>query len=291
MSVEILKPGSKGDSNFDNDDVLFGDSDDQGNDDRGNDDQGQGFLKKLPPVGLGNLDANATDGNGHALFGSGNPSTNWEIQSNSNFQLGTNIHYRTGDQILPEANDHGTLIYDAPAGPQVVDTAHGVSSAQANRGATSFDFSFSTGHGSNPETIQSFLAHGGEMLVKIDVDPTAKTDFLTLHAVYDSTLNAGGSHVVWEDKNGSVVIGDDSGNQYVTQNSQNLAFYQSLIDTNPNKPGVQTGGVSPPGQYDLVFEMLDHGNASAHGLANSDSQGNGNVVAFQHTQLNLTSPT
>jgi hypothetical protein len=274
MGVKNPKPGANGNSDSDN-----------------NDDQGQGFLKKFPTV-QGNLDANATDGNGYVLFGSGNPSTNWEIQSNSNFQLGTNIHYRTGDQIMPVVNDHGTLIYDAPAGPQVVDLAHNVSSANPNRGATSFDFSFSTGHGSNPETIQSFLAHGGQMLVNIDLDPTAGTSFLALHAVYDPTLNAGGSHVVWEDKSGHVVIGDDSGNQYVTQNSQNFAFYASLIDTDPHTPGIQPGGVSPPGQYDLVFEMIDHpGNPSAQGLASSNDNGNGHIVALQHTQLNLITPT
>jgi len=285
MGGKGQKPGSKGDFDFDDDDVLFKDNNGRDND------QGQGFLRKFPTV-LGNLDTNATDGNGHALFGSGNPSTNWEIQSNSNFQLGTNVHYRTGDQITPVANDHGTLIYDAPAGPQVVDPAHNVSSAAPNRGATSFDFSFSTGHGSNPETIQSFLAHGGQMLLNIDLDPTAGTNFLALHAVYDPTTNTGGSHVVWEDKSGHVVIGDDSGNQYVTQNSQNLAFYQALIDTDPHTPGVQTGGVSPPGQYDLVFEMIDHGgNASAQGLASSEEHGNGHIVALQHTQLNLTAPT
>ena len=285
MGVKIPKPGSNGNSDSNNDDVLFGDNNDQGND------PGQGFLHKFPTV-LGSLDANATDGNGHILNGSGNPSTNWEIQSNSNFQLGTNIHYRTGDQIMPVANDHGTLIYDAPAGPQVVDPAHNVSSAAANRGATSFDFSFSTGHGSNPETIQSFLAHGGQMLVNIDLDPTAGTNFLALHAVYDATANPGGSHVVWEDTSGHVVIGDDAGNQYVTQNSQNLAFYKSLIDTDPNTPGIQQGGVSPPGQYDLVFEVIDHaGNPSAQGLASSEDHGNGHIVALQHSQLNLTVPT
>src|ERR1051326_2237572 len=111
MGVKIPKLGSNGNSDSDDNDVLFGGNSDQGNE------PGQGFLKKFPTV-LGNLDANATDGNGNALFGNGNPSTNWEIQSNSNFQLGTNIHYRTGDQIMPVANDHGTLIYDAPAGPQ-----------------------------------------------------------------------------------------------------------------------------------------------------------------------------
>ena len=276
MGVKVPKPASNGNSNSDDNGVQFGDNSGQGND------PGQGIFNKLPPVGFGDLDANATDGHNHALFGSGNPSTHWEIQSNSNFQLGTNIHYRTGDQIDPVANDHGTLIYDAPAGPQVVDPAHNVSSANAHRNATSFDYSFSTGHGGNPETIQSFLAHGGQMLLNIDIDPTAGTNFLALHAVYDPTVNPGGSHVVWETKNGTVVINDDGGNQYVSQNSENLAFFTSPPPFTP----------APAGQYDLVFEMIDHpGNPSAQGLASSNENGNGHIVALQHTQLNLITPT
>jgi len=55
MGVKIPKPGSNGNSDSNNDDVLFGDNNDQGND------PGQGFLHKFPTV-LGSLDANATDG-------------------------------------------------------------------------------------------------------------------------------------------------------------------------------------------------------------------------------------
>lgn len=283
MSVKVPKLGSNG--NSDNDDVLFGD----------NNDQGQGFLNKFSTA-VGDLDTNATDGNGHALFGSGNPATGWEIQSNGEFQLGTNVHYRKGDQISPTTDDHGTLIYQVPAGPQVVDPAHGVSSAQSNVNAINWDYSFSTGHGTNTETLQNFLTHG-QMLIQIDTDPGQGTNFLTLHAVYDPSKNTEGarsSGIVWEDNAGDVVIHDDDGNANVTQNSQNPAFYASLIDTNPTQPGIQppSNGIAPPGQYDLVFEMIDHkGNASAQGLASSDDHGNGHIVALQHTQLNLVAPT
>jgi hypothetical protein len=62
--------------------------------------------------------------------------------------------------------------------------------------------------------------------------------------------------VVWETSAGQIVIADDAGNQYVTQNSQNLAFYQSLIDTDPHSPGIQTGGISPAGQYTIESEIV-----------------------------------
>jgi len=255
----------------------MGDNDDNG----GDNDHGRHGNHHLPPTRLGDLDANATDGNGSVLFGDGNPATNWEVETNQNFQLGTNVHYRTGDQILPVADYHGTLIYQGPAGPQVVDPAHDVSQAAANRGAVSWDYSFSTGHGSNPETIQSFLTHG-QMLIQIDLDPGKGTNYLDLHAVYDPSVNTAGSHVVWEDKRGGVVIGDDSGNAFVTQNSQNPAFFASLIDTDPHQKGIQPGGVSPAGQYDIVFTMVDN-SAPGHG--------DNHIVAQQHDVLVLANPT
>ena len=75
--------------------------------------------------------------------------------------------------------------------------------------------------------------------------------------MYNASVNAGGSHVVWEDSHNNVVIGDDGGNAYVTQNSQNYAFYQSLIDTNPHAPGVQTGPIGPAGTFDIEAQVVN----------------------------------
>jgi len=215
-------------------------------------------IGNLPDVILdATLDANATDGHGNALNGSGIPASGWEIQNNGPFQLATNVHYRTGDMADPVSVDgHNVMTYNMPAGPQVQDPDHNVSTDRADRGATSFDFSFSTGHTGTNLTIQDFLANGGEFIWKLDLDPTQKNDPLVLHAVYDAALNPGGSHVVWETADGTPVIHDDAGNAYVTQNSQNLAFYQGLIDTDPHTPGIQTGGISPAGQYTIESEIV-----------------------------------
>jgi hypothetical protein len=160
--------------------------------------------------------------------------------------------------VQPAAvTDDGVLVYNMPAGAQVVDPAHGVFTANANRAATSFDFSFDTGVGPGAhQTIQDFLASGGEFIFKIDLDPTAHNNPLTLHAVYDPVHNTGGSHVVWEDAHSNVIIGDDGGNGYVTQNSQNYAFYNSVIDTDPHMPGIQTGSVGPAGMFDLEAQIV-----------------------------------
>jgi hypothetical protein len=134
-------------------------------------------IGNLPDVNTNaTLDANATDGNGHILNGSGNPASGWEIQNNGPFQLATDVHYRQGD-----------------AGQQVADPAHNVppDSGAHPHGATSFDFSFSTAHTGNM-TIQDFLANGGEFIWKLDLDPTQHNDPLVLHAVYDPVHNTGG---------------------------------------------------------------------------------------------------
>ena len=214
---------------------------------------------KLPSTLLdATLDVTATNGSGHTLNGSGNPIDGWEIQNHGTFQLAADVHYRTGDTVQPVAvTDDGLLIYSMPAGPQVVDTGHGVFAAASNRAATSFDWSFDTGVGAGPhQTIKDFLAAGGEFTVKIDLDPSQHDNPLTLHAVYNATLNPGGSHVVWEDSHNNVVIADDGGNDYVTQNSQNYAFYQSLIDIDPHTHGIQTGPVGPDGIFDIEEQIV-----------------------------------
>jgi hypothetical protein len=226
-------------------------------------------LYNLSPTYLdSDLDAaTATDGLGHALFGSGNPASGWEVQTNGSFQVGSNVHYRTGDTAQPVGvTDDGTLIYQMPAGPQVEDQQHGVSAGRPDRAATSFDFSFDTGVGSG-QTIEHFLASGGEFIFKIDLDPTQHNKPLTLHAVYDESLNTGGSHVVWEDSHNHVVIADDSGNQFTTQNSQNYAFYQSLIHVDPHTH--DQAQIGPAGLFDIEEQIIaphDHVVADVHSL-------------------------
>jgi hypothetical protein len=48
------------------------------------------------------------------------------------------------------------------------------------------------------------------------------------------------------------VIPDDEGTDHVTQNSQNLAFYRTQIDGDPNTPGIQPYNFGP-GQFDVVM--------------------------------------
>lgn len=226
--------------------------------------------KPLAPV-LFNHDLNialATDGLGHALFGSGNSIHGWEISEDSfqfkhdpiiqHFELASEVVYRQGDTVQPDSvtpEKRGGVVmhYTMPDGPQVVDAAHGVFAANANRSAASFNYEFTM----VDETIQQFLASGGELHFKIDMDAGPKVHFLDLHAVYDPIHNPGGSHVVWEDNGGNIFIADDGGNSHTTANSQNLAFYKTLIDVDPHTKGVQTGAIGFAGDYHIVEQIMD----------------------------------
>lgn len=241
------------------------------------------FAPRLPDTQLNaSLDvATATDGNGHALFGSGNPATGWQVQEAGHNEVGMHIHYRQGDTILPDAvKPNGVLVYHGPDGAQVADPAHHVPAANANRAAVNFDWSFDTGaNGPGGQTQQQFLANGGTEQIKIDLDPGAGFKWLWLDAKYDPAHNPNGSHVVWTAHNntfaaqgihqGDILVADDAGNTFATQNSTNLAFFNSLIDHDSHVPGIQGGSIAPAGTYDFELIMT---NAHHQTIADVHSQ-------------------
>ena len=105
----------------------------------------------------------------------------------------------------------------------------------------------------------------------IDLAPSDKVKYLKL------TLSQGGpvqaNPCLEPDLNGyqwiagdTVVIGDDEGTSKVTQNSQNYAFYRSLIDTDKNQPGVQPYTFGPA-HFDVVLMLKskdDHEDGGKH---------------------------
>src|SRR4051812_39689247 len=115
---------------------------------------------------VGTLDSSSYDTHGtpstaddEMFFGDGNLPTNYNISvdSKSHIELGLKIHYRQGNDITPTSVDKdGTAHYDAPAGTQVVDPAHGVGSANPARAAWNFDFSVNTGLDGSTSTLDNF---------------------------------------------------------------------------------------------------------------------------------------
>jgi hypothetical protein len=225
------------------------------------------------------LDPTATDGSHHALTGTGISDAGWQVQEVGHNEVAINIGYRTGGFIQPTAVEHnGDLDFTGRAGAQVIDLAHNVSTARADRGAMAEGWSFDTGaNGPGGMTQQQFLASGGHEQIKIDLDPGAGFKWLTLDAKYDPVHNPGGSHIVWSAHDntfaaqgvhqGDIVIADDGGNAFTTQNTTNLAFFNNQIDHDPHTAGIQSGGIAPAGHYEFDVSMTDahnHTIASIH---------------------------
>lgn len=214
------------------------------------------------------VDSTATDGHGHLLTGSGVPATGLQVTEQGHNELAIYMGYRTGDFIQPASvSPDGDLLFNGRAGAQVIDPAHNVTVARADRGAMAEGWSFDTGaNGPGGMTQQQFLAAGGQEIIKIDLDPGAGEKNLILKAVYDAVHNPGGSHIVWQAADntfaaqgihqGDILVADDGGNQYTTQNTTNLAFFNNLIDHNPNQAGIQSGPIAPAGDYGFEVETV-----------------------------------
>lgn len=182
------------------------------------------------------------------FYGSGNPDSGFTLVTAETRSVAIKAKYRQGDDIEGEFNGKDTVNYDVPDGFQVIDPDHGVPSANPNRWAFSFDYAFADTAG--PLKLD-------KLELKIDTDPTGKTQWLKLKGA--DVDNDG--LIEWVDKKGNVVIGDDAGNPglpgQVSQNSQNLAFYSSLIDTDPKKNGIQPYSPTDGGIFDVKLEYGD----------------------------------
>ncbi len=192
------------------------------------------------------LDDTAVDGD-ELYFGvGGNLPTNFVVQRDDDIEVGIKTHYRTGHDIpVSYVDTSGVLHTFVPAGPQVVDPEHGVSSAKADRTAWGLTFSLNTAYGDSPVTLADLQAK-----LKFDIDPTEGTDFLILDLVQINPTPAEGlSGYGWSDGITNV-INDDGGTPEVTQNSFNYAFIADRI--------VDSYVGFPPATFDVQLIVKGH---------------------------------
>lgn len=195
--------------------------------------------------------------------GSGNPIHSFMVKRNldAGIELALKIHFRQGNAIAPTyVDDKGLVHVEVPTGPQVVDPSRGVSSPHPGRAAWSFTFSYAALPGVAPN-LECYDAD-----LWFDLDPSSKTDYLKLELKKYTGPGPGQQNGYgWFPKKASTpVIGDDEGTAQVTQNSQNYAFYASLIDTNPSQPGVQPYAFGPA-EFDIVLKMKWKGDKNTCG--------------------------
>jgi hypothetical protein len=183
--------------------------------------------------------------NGFLFFGTGNPPTGFAQQEDQTtpLELDLSLIYRTGDTIQPAGiTGCGEIIYRVPAGPQVIDPAHNVTVANPNRAAWNFNYAVVLGDTS--DTLEQFLKEHNSLEIEIDLDPGPEVRTLTLHAVFDPMHNPAGSHIVWQTRQGQILFGDDGGTAQATENSENDAFWKTLIGSDPRHLGYSFGPAS-----------------------------------------------
>jgi len=196
---------------------------------------------------FGAVDASAVFGGAQMYFGSGNSPAGYHIDQNNTlgFQLDLKEHYRTGDAITPSSVDQdGTAHFTVPAGAQVVDPAHDVGSANANRSAWNFDYVVATGLNNTSSNLDSFtfklaITQNGTNTHIFDLNTATHTWIDEAHP----TIGFGG-----DDFNHPASAGVQS---HVAENSINLAFLAAAFG---NLATASAAGTT----YDIKLEAFDH---------------------------------
>ena len=196
------------------------------------------------------LSAEDTCTPGFIWQGAGNPNSTFQRKRNeeAGIELGIKGIVRQGPDIRSTYVDEDGLVHiEVPAGPQPGNPA---------RAAWNFTFSYDVSLDPSNPTLDQYKAE-----LWIDLDPSEKTDYLKLDLARVGPPTAAGPCPREPDRNGfgwkakgTTVIPDDEGTDRVTQNSQNLAFYASLIDGDPNTKGDQPYTFGP-GQFDVVMKI------------------------------------
>ena len=195
--------------------------------------------------------------------GSGNPGTIFQRMRNveDGVELAIKAINRFGPDIRSTYVDASGLVHiEVPSGTQ-----------SANRAKWNFSFSVDVGLKPGNPMLDSYDAE-----LWIDLDPTDKTKFLKLElkkfappAVAPASCSDGNANGFSWLSQGTPIIPDDEGPVtgptalQVTQNSQNLGFYLSLIDADPHTPGPQPYTFGP-GQFDVVLSIKKHGHGHEH---------------------------
>jgi hypothetical protein len=203
-----------------------------------------------------------SDHPGTMWAGSGIPTTNFVLRDypNGGINLAIKGHYRQGADIVPTfVDDAGVIHVEVPAGHQVADPDHGVPGDRTDLARWNFAYSVDVSRKAGAE-LTSFK---GELW--IDIDPTEKAKYYKLRLGQVSVLDGDQASGFGWAKQGVFIIGDDEGNANVTQNSQNLAFYDALIDADPSTPEMDSYVAAdfPPGIFDVILKLERRRNGKA----------------------------
>lgn len=175
----------------------------------------------------GTLSALAHDASGNIFAGIGNSADNYVIESNAAFdiELGLKVHYRTGDTVLPSFVDDATGVAHFTVDSGTQDGRHNENGVNVNRAAWNFDYS---------ALVDDELGNLDDFSIKLllDTDKSAAVNYVDLFS-FDPIAG----HQIEE---------------YLAQDSFNLAFASSIIDIDPDAEGIQPYTFGE-GQFDVTL--------------------------------------
>jgi len=204
------------------------------------------------------LDATAQDPGapGTMWAGTGIGAANFIIRQyeKAGIELAMKGHLRQGPDVPPTYIDgDGVIHVEVPTGSQP-----GVPNRAAWNFAYSYDVALDPG---NPD-LEDYRGY-----LMIDIDPSKETDYLKLRLDKLTDTPTGQRNGYGWVYMGTPVIPDDEGTSKVSQNSQNMAFYDDIIDADPDTPGQQSYVASGygPAQFDvkMVLKRGRHGKNEA----------------------------
>jgi hypothetical protein len=211
---------------------------------------------KLPVYLDRTVHPTAQDCPGFIWAGAGNTATTFQRKRNldAGVELAIKGKLRQGGDLRSSYVDGDGLVHiEVPTGSQPT---------VANRAAWNFDYSYDVAlDPSNPPLDR----YHGELW--IDLDPSKGTRYLKLRLARLAPNPGNQTCPTERDLNGlgwksgnTEVIPDDEGDpaSKVTQNSQNYAFYSSLIDSDPGQRGVQPYAFGPA-EFDVVMILSKKG--------------------------------
>lgn len=163
----------------------------------------------------GTIDPLSQNGSGKMLYGTGNPVDDWNLvrHEGAQVELGLKVKHRGGDEYAEAFIDFSGIAH--------YNVASGLQPGSPNRAEWNFDFAATD---FSPDTDFKYV-------LELDIDPGAGTNWLTLYSS-DNPLDT------------------STGGGNTFQNSSNIAFYASLIDTDAGTPGIQPYTLGT-GEFDL----------------------------------------
>lgn len=186
----------------------------------------------------GTLDPIAIDGD-EPHHGDGNDEDNFSIARNETYgrEAALQIKDRGGDAYDPTSVDaDGTVHWTAPSGE-----------GSPGRAVWNWDYSVASFGGDQLTNYQVSMS--------LDIDPSKDVKYMEFVGTPGPATDGGA--FIWE-VNGVPSIVDDAGDGsgFVSQNSQNVGFYEQFMDMDEGTPGIQPYDFSEA-EFDILLSITD----------------------------------